>query len=210
MNQGIHTADLLQWLLGPVRRVSARTVTALHRSRSRTRSSRCWSSTAAPSATLEATTAAFPATGAALELTGTEGTVVVEHDRLVAADLRRPGRRSVGRGAGDQNASASSPVVSDARGPSAPVRGFLRRHSPGPRAALQRPRGAAQRRARPRDLRRRPDRGRWVVSVSVSALIRIDLSPPTSSTCRRRRGSSAARSARAAPATNGTCGPRAA
>ena len=39
-------------------------------------------------ATLEATTVAFPGYPRRVEISGTEGTVVVEGDRVVAADLR--------------------------------------------------------------------------------------------------------------------------
>jgi predicted dehydrogenase len=60
-----------------------------------------------------------------VELTGTEGTVVVEHDRLVAADLRHP-IEGLSSGAGDQNASASSHLVSDASGHRALLEDFLR------------------------------------------------------------------------------------
>jgi UDP-N-acetyl-2-amino-2-deoxyglucuronate dehydrogenase len=66
--------------------------------------------------TLEATTAAYPGYKRRVEFTGTEGTLVFEHDRLVAADLRQPADDLVAGGAVDQNPSASSPVVSDARG----------------------------------------------------------------------------------------------
>ena len=44
INQGIHTVDLLLWLLGDVRRVWARSATALHGSTRRTRWWRPWSS----------------------------------------------------------------------------------------------------------------------------------------------------------------------
>jgi len=65
---------------------------------------------------LEATTAAYPGYRRRVELTGTDGTVIVEHDRLVAADLRQPADDLIAEAPADQNASASSPVVSDARG----------------------------------------------------------------------------------------------
>ena len=99
---------------------------------------------------------------------------------------RRPRRRT------DQNASASSPVVSDSRGHQRLFEDFFDaiRESREPRCSGRDAR--QQRRARPRDLRRRSIRG----VGRCSALI---CRRPTSSTCRRRRGSSAARSARAAP-----------
>ncbi len=64
-------------------------------------------------ATLEATTVAFPGYPRRVEITGTEGTVVVEGDRVVAADLRSPATGLVS--AGDEGAaSAKTAVVSDA------------------------------------------------------------------------------------------------
>ena len=116
MNQGIHTADLLLWLLGPVRRVSARAVTALHQVEVEDTVVAILEFESGAVGTLEATTAAYPGYRRRVELTGTEGTVIVEHDRLIAADLRQPSDDLLVGAAADQNASASSPVVSDARG----------------------------------------------------------------------------------------------
>ena len=62
--------------------------------------------------TLEATTSAFPGYARRLEVTGTEGTVVLEHDRLERVDLRS-GSTSDRPPATDTNVSASSPVVAD-------------------------------------------------------------------------------------------------
>jgi len=67
----------------------------------------------------------FPGYPRRLELTGSEGTVIIEHDRLVAADLRNPPADSQSQG-DDTNSSASSPVVSDVRGHQAVLEDFLR------------------------------------------------------------------------------------
>ena len=116
MNQGIHTLDLLAWLLGPVRRVSAVTRTALHRIEVEDTALALLEFSSGAVATYEATTAAYPGYKRRLELTGSEGTVVLEHDRLIAADLRQPADDLLRVRADDANESASSPVVSDARG----------------------------------------------------------------------------------------------
>lgn len=116
MNQGIHTADLLLWLLGPVRRVSAKATTALHRIEVEDTVIALLEFESGALATLEATTAAYPGYRRRLEISGTEGTLMIEHDRLVAADLRTPGDDLITGNAADQNLSASSPVVSDVRG----------------------------------------------------------------------------------------------
>ena len=60
MNQGIHTADLLLWLLGPVRRVSAKAVTALHAIEVEDTVVALLEFESGVVGTLEATTAAYP------------------------------------------------------------------------------------------------------------------------------------------------------
>ena len=64
-------------------------------------------------ATLEATTAAWPGYPRRVEISGTEGTVVIEGDRVSAADLRKPAPGLVAAG-GDGAAAASTAVVADA------------------------------------------------------------------------------------------------
>jgi predicted dehydrogenase len=116
MNQGIHTADLLLWLLGPVRRVSAKAVTALHAIEVEDTVAAILEFESGALATLEATTAAYPGYRRRVEISGTEGTVIVEHDRLIAADLRQPADDLLTETGADRNPSASSPIVSDAGG----------------------------------------------------------------------------------------------
>jgi predicted dehydrogenase len=116
MNQGIHTVDLLLWLMGDVERVTALTRTALHAIEVEDTAVACLSFAGGAVATLEATTAAYPGYPRRLELTGTEGTVVVEGDRVVSVDLRTPPPEPPPGTAGNTSASASSPTVSDERG----------------------------------------------------------------------------------------------
>ena len=116
MNQGIHTVDLLLWLLGPVRRVAAATATGAHAIEVEDIATALLEFDSGAMGTLEATTAAYPGYQRRLELSGTNGTLILEHDRLVAADLREPSGDLLVAAGMDQNASASSPIVSDASG----------------------------------------------------------------------------------------------
>jgi predicted dehydrogenase len=113
VNQGIHTVDLLVWLLGPVARVHALTATQLHSIEGEDVALALLRFASGAVATLEATTVAFPGYPRRVEISGTEGTVVVEGDRVVAADLRTPVPGLVSEG--DEGASsARTAVVSDA------------------------------------------------------------------------------------------------
>ena len=125
MNQGIHTVDLLLWVLGDVTRVQARTATLLHEIESEDTALALLEFASGATGVLEASTATYPGYPRRVEITGTEGTVVLEHDRLVAADLRTPRPELLGDG-GDANASASSPVVSDASGHQRLIEDFRR------------------------------------------------------------------------------------
>jgi predicted dehydrogenase len=76
--------------------------------------------------TIEATTSVYPGYPRRLELTGTEGTIVIEHDRIVRSDLRAGDPGIASADAGDDNASASSAKVSDTRGHQRIIRDFVR------------------------------------------------------------------------------------
>jgi UDP-N-acetyl-2-amino-2-deoxyglucuronate dehydrogenase len=125
INQAIHTVDLLLWWCGEVAAVQAVRKTALHRIEAEDTLVASLEFKSGAIGTLQAATSVFPGYPRRVELTGSEGTVIVEHDRLVAADLRNPPRDLHSTG-DDQNASASSPTVSDARGHQAVLRDFVR------------------------------------------------------------------------------------
>ncbi len=112
MNQGIHTVDLIQWLFGPVARVCGTTARRVHRIEVEDTAAAVLTFTSGAIGTIEAATSVFPGYPRRLEVSGSEGTVVLEHDRLERVDLRS-GARTAQVAAGDRNASASSPVVSD-------------------------------------------------------------------------------------------------
>jgi predicted dehydrogenase len=76
--------------------------------------------------TLVAATSAYPGYPRRLELTGSEGTVILEHDRIIRADLRTARPELIGNDSGDQNQQATSAVVSDVRGHQAILEDFLR------------------------------------------------------------------------------------
>jgi predicted dehydrogenase len=76
--------------------------------------------------TLIATTSVFPGYPRRVELSGSEGTLAIEQDLLVRADLHRPDPSLVRNEGGDQNASATSAAVSDIRGHQAAIEDFLR------------------------------------------------------------------------------------
>jgi UDP-N-acetyl-2-amino-2-deoxyglucuronate dehydrogenase len=126
MNQGVHTVDLLLWLLGDVIRVQARTATVLHSIQSEDTAAAILEFASGALGTLQATTAAYPGYPRRVEITGSQGTVILEHDRIAAADLRvRP--PDFGSDAPvDTNPSASSAAVTDFRGHQAILEDFLR------------------------------------------------------------------------------------
>src|SRR5712671_6027999 len=116
INQGVHTVDLLLWLLGDVVRVQARTATVLHKIEAEDTIVATFEFASGTVGTLLATTAAHPGYPRRLEITGTEGTVILEHDRIIAADLRNPPPDFANMSTGDSNQSASSAAVTDISG----------------------------------------------------------------------------------------------
>jgi len=84
MNQGIHTVDVLLWLFGPVRRVTGRIATRLHKIEVEDTAVALIEFENGAFGALEATTAAYPGFPRRLEVTGTKATVVHEEPARTA------------------------------------------------------------------------------------------------------------------------------
>ena len=124
MNQGVHTVDLLLWLMGPVRRVSAKVATRLHAIEVEDTAVAVLEFANGALGTIEATTAAYPGYARRVEVTGSNGTAILEGDALVALDLQDGSgfpRQAV---AAPEN--AASPVVSDVTPHRTVVEDFIR------------------------------------------------------------------------------------
>ena len=130
MNQGVHTVDLLLWLMGHVARVQATAMTALHDIEVEDTVVATLQFANGAIGTLEVATSAYPGYSRRVELTGSEGTIILEDNRIIAADLRNPGE-DIPTPSGDPkeeraNQSASSPIVSDVGGHKRLLEDFLR------------------------------------------------------------------------------------
>ena len=125
INQGVHTVDLLLWLLGDVTRVAAATRTTLHAIEVEDTAVACLEFASGAVGTLEVTTAAPPGFPRRLEISGTKGSVVVEGDRLSKVELATPAPGQPLSTELNANASASSPVVKDVRGHRRVIEDFL-------------------------------------------------------------------------------------
>jgi UDP-N-acetyl-2-amino-2-deoxyglucuronate dehydrogenase len=129
INQGVHTIDLLLWLLGDVVRVQARTATLLHKIEAEDTAVATLQFASGALGVFHATTAAYPGYPRRVEISGTEGTVILEHDRIIAVNLRNalPAAEPAGLddSATDENQSASSATVNDFRGHQAVLEDFL-------------------------------------------------------------------------------------
>jgi UDP-N-acetyl-2-amino-2-deoxyglucuronate dehydrogenase len=125
MNQGVHTVDLLLWLMGDVLSVQAQMVTAIHNIEAEDTIIALLEFSSGAIGTIIAATSAYPGYPRRIELTGSEGTLILEHDRIIRADLRTPHPELLGNKSSDRNQSATSAVVSDVRGHQAILEDFL-------------------------------------------------------------------------------------
>jgi UDP-N-acetyl-2-amino-2-deoxyglucuronate dehydrogenase len=134
MNQGVHTVDLLLWLMGDVQRVYAKAKTALHQIEAEDTVVATLEFANGAIGTLEAATSVYPGYNRRVELSGSEGTIILEQDRIIAADLRTVPQASDGDSIADiakpikesSNPQATSPVVSDVSGHQRILEDFLR------------------------------------------------------------------------------------
>jgi UDP-N-acetyl-2-amino-2-deoxyglucuronate dehydrogenase len=113
MNQGIHTVDLLLWLFGPVRRVTARAGALLHPIEVEDTAVALLEFVNGALGTLEAATSAYPGYSRRIELTGANGTLILDGDALAAIDLKDARDDERPSPASTATVSAASPVVAD-------------------------------------------------------------------------------------------------
>ena len=115
MNQSIHSIDVLQWLMGPVKSIIAYTDTLVHRMETEDVAVAVLRFANGALGTIAATTGAYPGTGTRIEIYGDKGSAVIEDDRLSYLHLARDDREEVGPyGAGREQRAPTSPA-----GPSA-------------------------------------------------------------------------------------------
>jgi len=113
MNQGIHGVDALLWLFGPVSSVMATAATRLHHVEVEDTIAATLTFESGALGVIQASTAVFPGYPRRLELTGSNGSVVLEGDRLISADFRDSGT-DLDVSDAARSAAASSPTVADA------------------------------------------------------------------------------------------------
>jgi predicted dehydrogenase len=100
MNQGIHYVDLLRWCMGPVTEVTAVCTTQAHQIKAEDTALAIVRFGSGAVGTILSSTAAYPGFPQRLEITGTDGTVIVEDGRIV--------RRAFGPQAGASEAEGSA------------------------------------------------------------------------------------------------------
>jgi UDP-N-acetyl-2-amino-2-deoxyglucuronate dehydrogenase len=113
MNQAIHTVDVLQWLFGPVAQVAARTATRLHPIQVEDTAAAVLEFESGALGIIEATTSSYPGYARRVDVSGSEGTLILEGDRLVATDLRGATDHSSTIPAEPPPENAASATVSD-------------------------------------------------------------------------------------------------
>ena len=126
MNQGVHYVDLLRWCMGPVTEVTAVCTTQAHQIEAEDTALAIVRFGSGAVGTILSSTAACPGFPQRLEITGTEGTVIVEDGEMV--------RRAFGAGArtdGDEDrdggrlGTASDPAALDVSGHAAQITDLL-------------------------------------------------------------------------------------
>ena len=126
INQAVHTLDLMLWLIGDVARVKARIATALHAIEVEDTAIVSFEFARGALGSLQATTAAFPGYPRRLEITGTEGTVFLEQDRIVKVNLRNAPDGVTADAPPTDMENTASPTVTDFTGHQVILEQFIR------------------------------------------------------------------------------------
>jgi predicted dehydrogenase len=124
LNQGVHYVDLLRWCMGPVAEVTAVCATRAHQMEAEDVAVATLRFTSGAVGAIVASTAVFPGFAQRLEVTGTNGTVIVEDGEIVRAGLL-DGERDSAAGPATAAAAAADPAALDVAGHAAQIADFL-------------------------------------------------------------------------------------
>ena len=125
MNQSIHSIDVLQWLMGPVKSISAYTDTLVHRIETEDVAVAILRFASGALGTIAATTGAYPGVTTRIEIFGDKGSAVIQNDSLGYLHLARADREEVGaygsnlkesKNADEGGSTAQDPAALSARG----------------------------------------------------------------------------------------------
>src|SRR5438876_8495239 len=122
MNQSIHSIDLLQWLMGPVKSIFAYTDTLVHRMETEDVAVAVLRFANGALGTISATTGAYPGASTRIEIYGDKGSALIEDDHLSYLHLARDDSEEVGpygAGAGKRTQRAETADKSAAQDPAA-------------------------------------------------------------------------------------------
>jgi len=122
MNQGVHYVDLLRWCMGPVTEVTAVCATQAHRIEAEDTALAILRFASGAVGTILSSTAAFPGFPQRLEVTGTDGTVIVEDGQIVC---RAFGEGDAGRGPAPGTGAAADPAAVDVAAHAAQIADLL-------------------------------------------------------------------------------------
>ena len=129
MNQGVHYVDLLRWCMGPVTEVTAVCTTQAHQIEAEDTALAIVRFGSGAVGTILSSTAAFPGFPQRLEITGTEGTVIIEDGQMVrrafGAGARADGDDGDEDGDGMRLGTASDPAALDVSGHAAQITDLL-------------------------------------------------------------------------------------
>ena len=95
MNQSIHSIDLLQWLMGPVKSIFGYTDTLVHHMETEDVAVAVLRFASGSLGTIAATTGAYPGVTTRIEIFGDQGSAVIENDRLSYLHLARDDTQSI-------------------------------------------------------------------------------------------------------------------
>ena len=115
MNQSIHSIDLLQWLMGPVKSVMAYMDTLVHRMEAEDVAVAALRFASGALGVIAATTGAYPGVTTRIEIFGNQGSAIIENDELAFLHLTHDEKEAAGDyGTSMKRKSGQSPNSSGA------------------------------------------------------------------------------------------------